>query len=432
MRRQNTAPIPNLRHLAATAAVVQRGSISQAARAIHLSQPAITQAIAKLETALGNPLFERARHGMAPTPAGAQFAARISRAQDWLKAGERVFANAPALHRLASTVHLRALIAAVEHRGFSSSARALGLAEQSIHRAIRDLEDLCGQKLFLRTPHGLDPTHEARALARAAGLAFAEIRQGMDEVREALGFMDGRIVIGCLPLARTHLLPASLTRLLAQFPEVQARVIDGPYSELLHGLRHGQIDLIIGALREPAPAADIRQDVCFSETLRIAVRAGHPILATPTPSPEQLAALDWIVPREGTPARTHFGNFFAAAGLPAPHRIIECSSLVAARGLLLQSDRAAILSLSQIRYEILSAQLAVLAQPLPGSNRPIGLTLRKDWKPTRVQSALLERIVEVAREDSEAHGDFAHGREETGAQPGRAEAGAGGDTDGLC
>ncbi|GLR66160.1 transcriptional regulator [Acidocella aquatica] len=418
MARPDPARIPNLRHLFATAAVAQRGSIGQAAHAIHLSQPAVTQAIAKLEATLGNPLFERASNGMAPTPAGRQFAARISRALDWLKTGERAFSPPPALHRLATTVQLRALIAVVENRGFSTSARALGLAQQSIHRAIRDLEALCGQPLFLRTPHGLDPTHEARALARAAGLAFAEIRQGMDEVRESLGFMDGRLNIGCLPLARTHLLPTAATRLLAQFPDVRLRIIDGPYGELLHGLRHGELDLIIGALRAPAPAADIHQDAYFSEHLRIAVRAGHPILSAPTPSLENLAALEWIVPREGTPARAHFTNFFTAGGLAAPSRVIECSSLVAARGLLLQSNRAAILSLSQIRYELLSGQLAVLPQPIPGSSRPIGLTFRDNWKPTRVQAAFIDCIAKIVDEDLEAGGNGTNRLEERPAQPG--------------
>jgi DNA-binding transcriptional LysR family regulator len=393
------ARIPNLRHLFAAAEVARQGSIGQAAKSIHLTQPAVTHAIAKLEALLGNPLFERASSGMIPTGAGRQFVARIGRAMDWLKAGERAFSPAPALHRLATTVQLSALIAVVDGGGFSVSSRALGMAPQSIQRAVHDLETLCARPLFLRSPYGLEPTREARALARTASLAFAEIRQGMDEVREYLGFMDGRISIGCLPLARTHLLPTAVTRLLAQFPEAKVQIFDGSYPELLHGIRHGRLDLILGALRDPVPTTDIRQEACFLEPLWIVVRSGHPILADPAPSLKKLAALDWIVPREGTPTRTHFINFFTASGLAVPLHVIECSSLVAARGMLVQSDRAAILSLSQIRYETLSGQLAVLPHPLPGSHRPIGLTFRNEWQPTRVQAAFLERIAEVVRED---------------------------------
>ena len=49
----------NIRHLAAMAAVVDQGSVSLAARAVNLTQPAVTQGIAKLEAQLGVPLFER-------------------------------------------------------------------------------------------------------------------------------------------------------------------------------------------------------------------------------------------------------------------------------------------------------------------------------------------------------------------------------------
>ncbi len=62
--------VPNLRHLAAFLEVAQRRNISQASGHIHLSQPAITQAIAKLERDLGVELFERGPTGMEPTEPG--------------------------------------------------------------------------------------------------------------------------------------------------------------------------------------------------------------------------------------------------------------------------------------------------------------------------------------------------------------------------
>ena len=39
----------NLRHLASVAAVVSRGSVSAAAGTVHLTQPAVTQAIARVD-----------------------------------------------------------------------------------------------------------------------------------------------------------------------------------------------------------------------------------------------------------------------------------------------------------------------------------------------------------------------------------------------
>lgn len=383
--------IPKLRALQVIAEVVRTRSTVAAADAAHISQPAVTQTVAKLEAAVGEVLFTRTGTGMEPTEPGRRFAQRIARAFDPLHMAERELA-VPGLAGRVTSVQLRTLVAAVEAGSFTLAAARLGVSQPSVNRAMRDLESLCGRPLLTRTPQGLEPTREARGLARLAALALAEIRQGLEELREWRGQMTGRVSVGCLPLARSHLLPEAITGLLARYPEAQVRIIDGPYAEQLHELRHGGLDLIVGALRLPPPTPDIEQEVLFVEPLSIVVRANHPILAEGEPTAAALAALDWIAPREGTPARAHFASFFAAAQVKPPRHIIECSSLIASRGLLMQSDRAALLSASQVRQEVEAGYLAVLPQPLPGTERPIGLTVRKGWQPTRVQAALMELL----------------------------------------
>ena len=59
--------IPNIRHLAAFAATVRLGTVTAAADEIALTQPALTQAIARLELALDCRLFDREPGGMRPT-----------------------------------------------------------------------------------------------------------------------------------------------------------------------------------------------------------------------------------------------------------------------------------------------------------------------------------------------------------------------------
>lgn len=54
--------------------VLDAGRISAAAKTLHLSQPAVTAQIRKLEDALSAPLFVRSVHGVAPTDAGARLA----------------------------------------------------------------------------------------------------------------------------------------------------------------------------------------------------------------------------------------------------------------------------------------------------------------------------------------------------------------------
>lgn len=70
----------DLRQLTALVTVAEVGSVTKAARVLHLVQPAVTRQIRTLEEELGVPLFDRTRHGMVPTPAGELLVERARRA----------------------------------------------------------------------------------------------------------------------------------------------------------------------------------------------------------------------------------------------------------------------------------------------------------------------------------------------------------------
>ena len=61
------------RHLYYFLIIVEAGSFSQAARTIHVAQPALSQQIAELEASLGVSLLQRSARGVRPTAAGQKF-----------------------------------------------------------------------------------------------------------------------------------------------------------------------------------------------------------------------------------------------------------------------------------------------------------------------------------------------------------------------
>jgi len=65
-----TLPGFDSRQLTLFRTVVEAGSLTAAARRVHVSQPAVTAAIQKLEGALGVTLLERSARGVSPTDAG--------------------------------------------------------------------------------------------------------------------------------------------------------------------------------------------------------------------------------------------------------------------------------------------------------------------------------------------------------------------------
>jgi DNA-binding transcriptional LysR family regulator len=393
---------PNIRHLFALAELYRTRRIAHAARNVHLSQPAVTQAIAGIEASLGTSLFDRRRDGMFATEIGEIFAIRVERMLDLLRMAEVQAlrratragqARRSGFHRQLSAVQLRALVAVAQTGSFSQAARHLGVSQPAVQRAARDLETLCGLDLFDPIRRGIALTPAAEALALNARLAAAEYRQALSEVGAHLGRLSARITIGSMPLSRTALLPAAIDDLLRDAPVgVQVRCVDGPYDVLLRDLRHGDLDMLIGALRDPPPAEDIEQEELFRDDLAVVAGAGHPLTRRGEIGLADTLKFPWIAPPRSTPSGGYLSGKLGISDLPdTPVRIVS-SSLVLARGLMMRGDYLTVMSRRQIAVEERLGVLVALPIPLPDSARPIGLSFRRGWVATRSQRRLLDLI----------------------------------------
>ena len=387
--------LPNLRHLSIALHIGNNYGFSAASKAVNLSPSAITQAMRGLEETLGAQIFDRSPSGAFPNELGSIYLDRISRAFDALKQAETALdstAGGVDMKWRISISQLRAFIMVCQSGSYSLAARRLGLSQPSVYKSARSIEIEFDRKLFRPSSAGVDPTPKAKEFARYASVALSEIERAHEEIQEHKGQMAGRLAIGTLPLVRTRVLPRAITSLLEIHPEARIQIFDGVYSDLLDSLRHGQIDLILGALRSPLPVKDIVQDPLFHDGLSIIVRAGHPLLDRRKPSMRDVAKLDWIIPREGTPTRLYFEQMRLTKHRVEPLRFMECSSLVAIRGMLLESDRATLLSTRQAVYEIERGDLSILPIQLKGSERPIGVTTRENWRPTGLQAEFLKHL----------------------------------------
>ena len=391
----------NLRHLRAFYEVGAIGKLSQAAEAIHLSGPAVTQAIAKLEQLAKQKLFFRRPSGMFLTDAGKLFHNRTKRALAFIETGARrayserqpktPVSDKSFYQRITST-QLRALIAIERYGSYSRAAREIGTSQPSLHRSARDLERASGLELFIKTPRGIELSNSAYVLARYSRLAFSELRQGLHELLAMGGTDTSSIIIGTLPLAKSMILPTAINNITRENPKLTIKVIDGPYLDLLKALRHGELDLIIGALRNPAPYEDVLEEKLFDEDLSVVARKDHPLAKSKQISPKDLLKFPWVVPRPGTPTRNHFDKLIAKSNDIGNVQIVESSSLIFIRGLLLGSDRLTLLSRHQIQSEIIQDVFCCLNITLKDTERPIGLTTRRDWQPTSIQKSIINLL----------------------------------------
>lgn len=387
----------NLRHLRVLLAVVDTRSVTRAAELCHVSQPAVTQALSKIEATIGAPLFVRSQNGLFGNSLCDLLATRVRRAFSYL---DPAFADfAPRLKVTATISQLEALIAVNEAENYTLAARRLGIAQPTVHRSVSQLEREAGRALFEKTAYGIMATRVAQSLAQAARLAFAELIQAEADLAEARSEEAGQIVVGSMPLSRSHILPTAIARFRQKRPGLPIRVMEGAYSELLAGLRRSEIDFLIGALREPEPIGDVKQSVLFHDTTVIVAGKDHPLVGRRDITADELAAYPWVVTMPGTPIRLHFDCLFEDCKVGPPQSIVESSSLILMRELLDRTHHLGFISGGQAQAEIDRALIAPLHFDLSHTRRPIGLTRRIGWLPTAAQGefvAILEDLSKTA------------------------------------
>jgi LysR family transcriptional regulator of gallate degradation len=355
----------------------------------------------KLEAILGAPLFQRQSRGMFLSEPGALFRKRAERALQLIDSGARLVSQARSRDRaregtdfghLITSTQLRALIAVAQHGNFSVAARSIGVSQPSLYRVARHIERISGAEFYRRDPHGIHLTEYAESLVRCGRLAFAELRQGFEEIDLWRGIDSTLISIGTLPLARSVVLPSAINEITTRRPGIAISVVDGPYDDLLHALRHGEIDLMIGALRDPVPIDDVVQEALFHDPLAIYAGPSHPLARRKRVTARELVSYPWVVPRQGTPTRTHFDRLFRDWGVDPPNTLVESSSLVLIRGLLSGSRRLTLISTHQVREEEKLGLVSRLPVQLSDTERAIGMTTRRDWLPTSAQFELIESL----------------------------------------
>lgn len=379
----------NLRHLRLLDEVQHHGSFSTAARAAGISQPALTQAVAKLEAAFGLLLFERTPLGVSPTSAGRRVLRRVSRGIDMLARSLRacsVAAPRGAVEHYLTAAHVRGILGLAEAGSFVRAAELAGVSVPALHRSVRDLERLCGVPLVERRGRGVGLTRAGAQLTRGFGLAIAEIETAFDE-----GTHGGRrLAVGAMALSRSLLLPATLADLLQAMPDVQVDVVEGSYLDLVELLRSGRLDIMVGALREH-PARDLHQERLFSDQLTIIGRASHP-LAGRIAQVEDLVDYPWIVARRASGLLERWQGLFDRVGIPRPNAPIQCGSVALIRGVLVRSDFLTLLSPDQVSAEIEAGSLIRIRSVVPDTERIIGVITRRDWYPTKVQEAFMTAL----------------------------------------
>lgn len=157
------------------------------------------------------------------------------------------------LRRLDLTV-LLVFLALLRHRKATTVAAEIGLTQSGVSQALKRLREVFGDVLFLRRPHGLEPTAVALALE-------VPVRAAVESLRAALGGVrpfdparaEGVLRIAAFDAEQAALVPGLLRRLAAEAPGLRLVVLPHTRRVALAALADQGVDLAIGYFWDIGP-----------------------------------------------------------------------------------------------------------------------------------------------------------------------------------
>lgn len=172
---------------------------------------------------------------------------------------------------------LRVFDSLLRERSVTGAANRLGLSQPTVSNALTRMRNLAGDRLFVRTSEGMEPTPYARQIAEPIQHGLALIESGLKSVSTFDPATSDRLfTLLMTELGEAHFLPALLQRLGEQAPGVRIRTVQVVPEECAHLLETGTADLAIGAV--PTLKRGYYQRVLFPVPFVVLFRVGHSLL----------------------------------------------------------------------------------------------------------------------------------------------------------
>jgi LysR family transcriptional regulator, benzoate and cis,cis-muconate-responsive activator of ben and cat genes len=172
--------------------------------------------------------------------------------------------------------HLRYFVAVAEMENVSRAAtQKLHVAQPSLSRQIRDLEDEVGVQLLVRTAKSVRLTEAGRVFLDEARAILKQTGDAVQKVRAIVGKQELRV--GDWPLGTARIMPALLRAYQQAMPNVHVKLHDWTVDQNIAGVRDGRLQLaiLISPLKAKA-LAEVRFQELATARVALAVASNHP------------------------------------------------------------------------------------------------------------------------------------------------------------
>jgi LysR family pca operon transcriptional activator len=288
---------------------------------------------------------------------------------------------------------LRLLLSVAQWGSMAKAAAHLNLTQSGVSRAIADMEQTLGVRLFDRTSQGVEPTPYGHALRKWGNAIFDDLRQGINEIEFIADPTAGELRIGCAEPMLSGLLPAIIGPLYRRYPRISFHVtplstIPQQYREL----RERNVDLILGRMLQPLDE-DLEAQVLFGEHTLVVAGSQNRWSRRRKIELSELVDEPWTAPGPSAVVGSLFVDAFRQMKLKVPRLTVTSTSIQLHAAMLETGPFLSFFPGSLLRLGAKRLAVKVLPVKLPIEPWPVGIvTLRN-----RMVSPVTQLFVESAR-----------------------------------
>jgi DNA-binding transcriptional LysR family regulator len=280
-------------------------------------------------------------------------------------------------------------LAVAEEQSFTRAAARLHLAQPSLSRQVRLLEQELGVVLFNRGP-GQGPvtlTPDGSALLPFMQRVLADVEATGAEARALSGMARGRLAVGATPSLVTSALAPALVEFHASHPGIELAVVEGGSHQLVPRVASGEVDLAIVVLPVTDPL--VVTTPLFDDPLVLATAPDHRLADRRRVRVRELEGLDLVMFREGYDLRAVTLAACADAGVE-PHLVSEGGEMAGVLSFVAAGLGAAVVPAIALPDD---GSLVGIPFTAPVLSRTVALAQRGDRALPRPARALAEQLL---------------------------------------
>lgn len=286
--------------------------------------------------------------------------------------------------------HLHILLSIAEHGSFSRAAEAEHISQPALSNKIALLEHQLGVRVLDRGRNGAVLNEHGKSLVHHARVIESSLLQAVKEIELSKTGISGPLAIGGTPVSLVQLVPRAMSRMQDAGLKVSTTIIEADDEELVELLRNGKIELLISGGAPWLQFPDFEQQLLREFPVCAVLSSRHALAGAKSVALAALMNEQWILPRDRGAFRQQIEAVFHDAGHALPKNHWDCSSLMAIKSLVMNTNAVAILPRHAFAIEEQRGELASLSIKGMRLKRSVGVM----WQRSRHLTPLAERFVQ--------------------------------------